>query len=175
MIAHHGTAANQRPLNVQARTGSQIRRTARAARIYKIYGAEAVRFISQDPYRLARDIGGIGFRSADQIELVDMSPEALRRRMAHGNVYRADKVDAALSNYFGQDYPKANCGACDICLGELDTMGYNDRAIRMYERAGFREEGRLRDHIQRDGRRFDVVLMGLLRQERGPRPDTTDT
>ncbi|MDO0928437.1 DUF4118 domain-containing protein [Streptomyces sp. TG1A-8] len=39
-------------------------------------------------------------RRADQIELVDMSPEALRRRMAHGNIYRADKVDAALANYF---------------------------------------------------------------------------
>ncbi|MGW0731994.1 DUF4118 domain-containing protein [Streptomyces sp. NPDC002851] len=39
-------------------------------------------------------------RRADQIELVDMSPQALRRRMAHGNVYQADKVDAALSNYF---------------------------------------------------------------------------
>ncbi|NML54132.1 sensor histidine kinase KdpD [Streptomyces sp. R302] len=39
-------------------------------------------------------------RRADQIELVDMSPQALRRRMAHGNVYTPDKVDAALSNYF---------------------------------------------------------------------------
>ena len=39
-------------------------------------------------------------RRADQIELVDMSPQALRRRMAHGNVYPAEKVDAALSNYF---------------------------------------------------------------------------
>ncbi|MFD7872963.1 ATP-binding protein [Streptomyces sp. NPDC059766] len=39
-------------------------------------------------------------RRADQIELVDMSPTALRRRMAHGNVYKPDKVDAALSNYF---------------------------------------------------------------------------
>jgi two-component system, OmpR family, sensor histidine kinase KdpD len=39
-------------------------------------------------------------RAADQIELVDMTPEALRRRMAHGNVYTADKVDAALGNYF---------------------------------------------------------------------------
>ncbi|MFE2038990.1 ATP-binding protein [Streptomyces scopuliridis] len=39
-------------------------------------------------------------RRADQIELVDMSPQALRRRMAHGNVYKPDKVDAALSHYF---------------------------------------------------------------------------
>ena len=39
-------------------------------------------------------------RNADQIELVDMSPEALRRRLAHGNVYPAERVDAALANYF---------------------------------------------------------------------------
>ncbi|MGW4801549.1 DUF4118 domain-containing protein, partial [Nonomuraea sp. NPDC004297] len=39
-------------------------------------------------------------RRADQVELVDMSPDALRRRMAHGNVYAPSKVDAALSNYF---------------------------------------------------------------------------
>jgi two-component system sensor histidine kinase KdpD len=39
-------------------------------------------------------------RRADQIELVDMSPQALRRRMAHGNIYKPDKMDAALSNYF---------------------------------------------------------------------------
>ena len=39
-------------------------------------------------------------RRSDQIELVDMTPEALRRRMAHGNIYAAEKVDAALANYF---------------------------------------------------------------------------
>ncbi len=39
-------------------------------------------------------------RSADQIELVDSTPEALRRRMAHGNIYPAERIDAALGNYF---------------------------------------------------------------------------
>ncbi len=39
-------------------------------------------------------------RAAEQIELVDMTPEALRRRMAHGNIYQPDKIDAALGNYF---------------------------------------------------------------------------
>lgn len=39
-------------------------------------------------------------RSADQIELVDITPEALRRRLAHGNVYAPERIDAALSNYF---------------------------------------------------------------------------
>ncbi|MEH3130053.1 MAG: sensor histidine kinase KdpD [Mycolicibacterium neoaurum] len=39
-------------------------------------------------------------RAADQIELVDITPEALRRRLSHGNVYAPDRIDAALSNYF---------------------------------------------------------------------------
>jgi two-component system sensor histidine kinase KdpD len=39
-------------------------------------------------------------RRAEQIELIDMAPEALRRRMAHGNIYQPEKVDAALGNYF---------------------------------------------------------------------------
>ncbi|WP_246081732.1 DUF4118 domain-containing protein [Nocardioides litoris] len=39
-------------------------------------------------------------RTADQIQLVDMAPEALRRRMAHGNVYRADRIDASLTSFF---------------------------------------------------------------------------
>ncbi len=39
-------------------------------------------------------------RRAEQIELVDIPPELLRQRMSAGNVYSADKVDAALANYF---------------------------------------------------------------------------
>lgn len=39
-------------------------------------------------------------RGAAQVELVDITPEALRRRLSHGNVYAPARVDAALSNYF---------------------------------------------------------------------------
>jgi two-component system sensor histidine kinase KdpD len=39
-------------------------------------------------------------RKAEQVELVDITPEALRRRLAHGNVYAPEKVDAAMANYF---------------------------------------------------------------------------
>ncbi|ORV81660.1 histidine kinase [Mycolicibacterium iranicum] len=39
-------------------------------------------------------------RNASQVELVDITPEALRRRLAHGNVYAPERIDAALSNYF---------------------------------------------------------------------------
>jgi two-component system, OmpR family, sensor histidine kinase KdpD len=39
-------------------------------------------------------------RAAEQIQLVDSTPEALRRRMTHGNIYPPHKIDAALANYF---------------------------------------------------------------------------
>ncbi|MEU0435996.1 ATP-binding protein [Streptomyces sp. NPDC006290] len=39
-------------------------------------------------------------RRASQVELVDLPPEALRRRMAHGNIYVPEEIDAALANYF---------------------------------------------------------------------------
>ena len=43
--------------------------TARAVRIYKIYGADAVQVMTENPYRLARDIRGIGFKTADAIAM----------------------------------------------------------------------------------------------------------
>jgi RimJ/RimL family protein N-acetyltransferase len=47
----------------------------------------------------------------------------------------------------------------------LDVFAYNERAQTLYQRLGFTEEGRLREQLARDGRRYDVVLMGLLRGE----------
>ena len=58
-------------------------------------------------------------RRADQIELVDMTPEAVRRRMAHGNIYPAERIDAALANYFRP----GNLGA----LRELALLWVADR------------------------------------------------
>jgi two-component system, OmpR family, sensor histidine kinase KdpD len=39
-------------------------------------------------------------RTADSIQLVDMPPDALRRRMAHGNIYKPENIDASLTSYF---------------------------------------------------------------------------
>ena len=38
--------------------------------------------------------------TADEIQFIDISPEALRKRMRHGNIYKADKVETALGNFF---------------------------------------------------------------------------
>jgi RimJ/RimL family protein N-acetyltransferase len=47
----------------------------------------------------------------------------------------------------------------------LTTPGFNERAMKLYERLGFRHEGRGREHILLDGTRWDVVYMGMLRDE----------
>ena len=54
----------------------------------------------------ARDVPDEVVRRADQIELVDMTPEALRRRMAHGNIYTPEKVDAALAQLLPPRQPR---------------------------------------------------------------------
>ena len=69
--------------------------------------------------RQAETIPDAVVRRADQIELVDLTPEALRRRLARGDVYSPEKIDAALANYFRP----GNLGA----LRELALLWVADR------------------------------------------------
>ena len=82
-------------------------------------------------------------RAAEQVELVDMTAEALRRRMAHGNIYAADKVDAALANYFRA----GNLGA----LRELALLWVADRVnegIEVYrQRHGITAPWEVRERV----------------------------
>ncbi|MDR2549821.1 MAG: ATP-dependent RecD-like DNA helicase [Desulfobulbus sp.] len=57
--------------------------TGRAVRIYKVYGDEAVAKVAENPYRLALDIHGIGFKTADQIAgRLGIAPDSLIRAQA---------------------------------------------------------------------------------------------
>jgi len=47
----------------------------------------------------------------------------------------------------------------------LTVFDFNERAMRSYEKAGFRLEGRQRLGMQREGRRWDILYMGILREE----------
>jgi RimJ/RimL family protein N-acetyltransferase len=47
----------------------------------------------------------------------------------------------------------------------LTVFEYNPRAIRSYEKAGFRHEGRKRQALNREGKRWDELYMGILREE----------
>ncbi len=47
----------------------------------------------------------------------------------------------------------------------LTVFSYNQRAIALYEKLGFQREGAYREHLQRDGQRYDMLLYGILRRE----------
>ena len=47
----------------------------------------------------------------------------------------------------------------------LDVFEYNPRAIRSYEKVGFVFEGRTRKFLNREGQRWDMIFMGILRSE----------
>src|ERR1700733_4650979 len=74
-------------------------------------------------------------RQAAQVELIDITPEALRRRLAHGNVYTAERIDAALSNYFR----RGNLTA----LRELALLWLADQVDAALEK--YREENKITD------------------------------
>ena len=88
-------------------------------------------------------------RRADQIELVDMTPEALRRRMAHGNVYPLERVDAALGNYFRVGNLTA--------LRELALLWLADRVDEGLRR--YKAEHHI-DHVWETRERVVVALTG---------------
>jgi exodeoxyribonuclease V alpha subunit len=82
--------------------------TARAVRIFKTYGCDAVQVMSENPYRLARDIRGIGFRTADTIaEKLAIEKTAMVRIRAG--------ISYALTEAMGQ-------GHCGLPLGELKEL-----------------------------------------------------
>ncbi|ABR31666.1 acetyltransferase [Thermosipho melanesiensis] len=47
----------------------------------------------------------------------------------------------------------------------LSVFSFNKRAIRSYEKVGFKKEGVLREEIYRDGKYWDVIVMGILKRE----------
>ena len=61
-----------------------------------------------------------------------------------------------------QEYVFAELGLARLSLGLHE---YNPRALRSYEKAGFRMEGRTRQDLMREGKRYDSLWMGILREE----------
>jgi exodeoxyribonuclease V alpha subunit len=93
--------------------------TARAVRIFKTYGVDAVQIMSDNPYRLARDIRGIGFRTADTIAAKLGIEKTAMVRLCAGISY-------ALTEAMGQ-------GHCGLPVAELKDLAEKllevDRAL----------------------------------------------
>src|SRR4051812_6382121 len=129
--------------------------TSRAVRIFKTYGADAVQIISENPYRLARDIRGIGFRTADQV--------AARLGIEKTAPIR---VRAGISFALAEAMDEGHCG---LPTDELRTLAAEllevpaeavDEALALELEAG----DVVADEV--DGRAC-VFLAGLHRAERG--------
>jgi two-component system sensor histidine kinase KdpD len=81
-------------------------------------------------------------READQVELIDSSPEQLRRRMAHGNIYPPDKIESALNSFFRTDNLSA--------LRELALRFVADETDEaLVERLRDRQSGQIWDTTER--------------------------
>jgi exodeoxyribonuclease V alpha subunit len=74
--------------------------TARAVRIFRTYGHEAIKVMTEDPYRLARDVRGIGFRTADAIAarlgMAKTAPQRLRAGVSFALQTATDEGHCAL-------------------------------------------------------------------------------
>ena len=93
--------------------------TARAVRIHKTYGDEAIEIVRADPYRLARDIRGIGFKTADQIaQRLGLSLDAPAR------------IDASLQHVLLQATDNGHCALpLDVLRDEATRLLVVDSAL----------------------------------------------
>lgn len=96
------------------------------------------------------------------------------------NKLDADNENSYLGIYKNPDLDKPGAGLalmktlfhaafklCGLHTLKLEVTADNERAINFYHKTGFSKEGRLRDFLNKGGRRLDVVVMGITREEAG--------
>jgi RimJ/RimL family protein N-acetyltransferase len=101
-------------------------------------------------------IGTIGFYEIEWANQGAWLGMGIGARDAWGQGYGTEALHLALQYAFDE---------LNLHRITLTVIAYNERAIALYEQAGFRREGVFREFGQRDGRRYDMVLYGLLRPE----------
>lgn len=103
--------------------------------------------------------GLLGFVSVDGIvwnQRVGWLTIGIGDPTARGRGYGTDAVRLALRFAFDE---------LNLRRLQLTVFAYNERAIAVYERLGFRREGVFREFLERDGRTWDMYLYGILRRE----------
>lgn len=105
--------------------------TAFAVRIYKVYGAEAMEKVTENPYRLAVDIFGIGFKSADQIAANLGIPRDSPERIEAGVLYLLDQAGG--QGHLFLPLPDLREAAAELLTVPEDAI---DTAVQALARAG---------------------------------------
>ena len=141
---------------------------AGAARLHS--AKQATKFFEKEFEELSPDIYFFGVRTLADDQLVgEMILEVVNwpgrdafvglsigERENWGKGYGTDMMDLLLRFAFTE---------VNLRRVTLAVFEYNPRAIRTYEKAGFRHEGRERKILNREGRRWDMLFMGILREE----------
>lgn len=137
-----------RPFSIKA-TQEWIEKELAKARPDNFYFM--IRFLKDD--RLLGDVGldGVRWNHGDTFLGI-----GLDNREDWGKGYGSDALRIILRYAFNE---------LNLFRVTLNVFEYNPRAIHAYEKAGFVHEGRMRRSINREGRRWDVLYMGITRDE----------
>jgi exodeoxyribonuclease V alpha subunit len=127
--------------------------TARAVRIFKTYGADAVQVMTENPYRLARDIRGIGFKTADAI--------AMRLGIEKTAMIR---VRAGISYALTEAMDEGHCGLpADVLVpSTIELLGVQKELVQTALDLELTERTVIADTV---GETACVFLSGLYRAE----------
>ena len=103
-----------------------------------------------------RHVGNLGLHRVDRVHRKADLGVVIGERDYWSRGFGTDAIRAAL-----------RYGFVDLALNKisLDVLEYNARAIRSYEKCGFRREGVHRQDVYKDGRYFDVLRMSVLARE----------
>jgi len=101
-------------------------------------------------------IGVIGFDGIEWANQVASFSIGIGDQANWGQGYGFEAIQLALTYAFKE---------LNLHRLQLTVFSYNKRAIALYEKCGFKQEGVFREYIQRDGKRHDMILYGLLRPE----------
>lgn len=101
-------------------------------------------------------IGFVGLGAIKWIHGDALVGIGLGERDYWGNGYGTDAMQVILRYAFTE---------LNLYRLTLEVFEYNPRAIQSYLKAGFKEEGRIRKSVLREGTRWDVIVMGILRED----------
>ena len=101
-------------------------------------------------------IGDITLMNISQSDRNGITRIAINEQTHFGQGYGTEAMNLMLDFAFGN---------LNLHRVQLDVISYNERAIKSYEKAGFKVEGRIRDELYYDFKYHDSIIMGILEDE----------